>query len=386
MQYSYHRVMILAIGVFIFAGIMPLPTSASPLLQLTSETLTDQVSKKHVPVVQAVDFINNMISTTRETIRQPFFWEDAPRRRGNRARYFAALPGEFAPPAVPFLNVLERTTPATRVAVPDSPFYRTNWLTYYGRPNVPVMGILGEHDIDSLTILLYKQALEYDNANGPHMGVTPAFHIVYGMATRAAGADGSHLVFLKDETVMAYIERAAEEGFAVILDIQVGALSPVDAMRPAFEFLRFPHVHLAIDPEFAMVRPYQTVPGSPIGFLTGQQINNVQMAMQAYLDEHDLVGPRVLLVHQFLDEMIVNKQDLEWSYPIDLAISVDGWGGPAEKILKYNLFVDDSVEFSAFKLFYQWDEPLLNEAQALGLQSYGEIGMLDVVPNLVIYQ
>ena len=69
-----------------------------------------------------------------------------------------------------------------RAAGEDSPFYGQTWLTYYGRPGIPVMGILGEHEIEDLTPLLRKKAREYDIANGRGLSVVPAFHLVYGMA------------------------------------------------------------------------------------------------------------------------------------------------------------------------------------------------------------
>ncbi|MEM7132132.1 MAG: hypothetical protein AAF702_37850 [Chloroflexota bacterium] len=283
-------------------------------------------------------------------------------------------------------NALERMTFATRKAEPDSPYYHTTWLTYYGRPNIGVMGILGEYDINTLVRLLRTKANEYDDANGAGISVMPAFHLVYGMATRAPGVRGDYLNFLSDETVMEYIERAEEEGFAVILDIQIGGLTPVASMRYGFPYLKYPNVHLAVDPEFALVHPDQAVPGNPIGYVTAEQVNQVQAAMFQHMIINGIRDRKILLVHQFLDEMIRDKEDLDHSYPIDLTISVDGWGGPGGKISKYNIFVDKSDEFSSFKLFYGWDVPLLTPSQALGLESYDDYLTIDVMPNMIIYQ
>lgn len=283
-------------------------------------------------------------------------------------------------------KMLERMTLAARKTDVDSPYHQTTWLTYYGRPTIKVMGILGEFDIDGLTARLRAKAREYDEANGPGIDVMPAYHLVYGMATEAAGADGDYLAFLSEETVMQYVNRAAEEGFAVILDIQIGALSPVEAMRYGFPFLRYPGVHLGIDPEFALVHPNQRKPGDPIGFVTAEEVNQVQAAMFHYMISQGIRERRILLVHQFLDEMIRDKDDLDHSYPIELTLSVDGWGGPGGKISKYNSFVDKNDEFSSLKLFYRWDDPILTPAQALGLAAYDEYWRIDVMPNMIIYQ
>jgi LysM repeat protein len=290
-------------------------------------------------------------------------------------------------PLLPRRPITERLTLAAQRAPVDSAYHRRTWVTFYGRPHVPIMGILGEHGLDRLTRLLKAQSLRYDRANGPMLDVMPAYHLVYGMATKAPGEDGSHLTYLSEDEVLRYIRRAQREGFGVILDVQIGAMTPVSATAVAFPFLRFENVHLAIDPEFAKVYDWQAWPGDPIGFVTAQQINEVQAAMQRYLEEHRLPGPRILLVHQFLDEMIVDKAQIDQGYAqVELTISVDGWGPPYGKITKYNLFVDPQTPFTSFKLFYRWDEPLLNERQALGEAGYDGTHFIEITPNMIIYQ
>ncbi|CAN5791969.1 hypothetical protein BH10CHL1_BH10CHL1_48610 [soil metagenome] len=284
-------------------------------------------------------------------------------------------------------TLIERMTVAAQKAATTSPFYKTTWLTYYGRPDTPIMGILGEYDLDKLTVLLKQAAKVYDQANGDQLGMMPAFHLVYGMATKAPGDDNSYLAFLSDEVVKAYVERAEQEHFAVILDVQIGALKPADAIKPALPWLSYKNVHLAIDPEFAMAHKGQAWPGDPIGFITAQQLNQVQATMQTYITEKKLEGPRILLVHQFQDDMIINKDQLDTSYPqIALTISADGWGDPWGKIGKYNAFVNKQTQFGAFKLFYKWDEPLMTERQTLGIDPYADNLYIEVTPNLIMYQ
>jgi LysM repeat protein len=284
-------------------------------------------------------------------------------------------------------SVVERLTTEAQTAPASSPFHKTTWLTYYGRPGVPVMGILGEHEIAQLTPLLKAQAQAYDAANADELRVQGTFHLVYGMATKAPGGDRRYLAFLTDEVVEAYIQAAQAEKLAVILDIQIGALTPAEALAVGFPWLKYENVHLALDPEFAMAHQGQAWPGNPIGYVTAAQINEAQAAMQAYLVENNLPGERILLLHQFLDSIIVDKADLDWGYDrIALTISADGWGGPWGKISKYNDFIDEAIHFSAFKLFYRWDQPLMTPREALGIDGYGEQGYIEVTPNLIIYQ
>ena len=187
---------------------------------------------------------------------------------------------------------------------------------------------------------------------------------------------------------MSYITRAAESDIAVILDVQIGALSYTESVSVALPYLAYEHVHLAIDPEFAMVHEGQTVPGNPIGYVTGEQVNQVQALIQAYMAENGLSGERVLLVHQFQSNMIMQPEEIDADYPlVAVTISVDGWGGPWAKVSKYNALTTSDSPFTSFKLFHGWDEPMLTPVQALGEEEFPELGMMiDVTPNMIIYQ
>ncbi len=283
-------------------------------------------------------------------------------------------------------SLLARLPARAADPAPDSPLRGTTWVTYYGRPNVPVMGILGEYSLDDLIPRLRAQAKAYDDANGPNLTVTPALHLIYGMATTLPGANADHLTYLDDAVVREYIDRAAWEGMGVILDVQIGAVTPLQAIKPAFPYLKYRNVHLALDPEFAMTTPGQTVPGEPPGAITADQINEVQAAMTASMQEAGAPAHKMLIVHQFLPYMIVNKAAIAVEPDIDVVICADGYGPPVPKISKYNLFMADNVQFAGFKLFYRWDDPLLNEAQALGEAPFDSAGSIDITPSLIVYQ
>ena len=135
------------------------------------------------------------------------------------------------------------------------------------------------------------------------------------------------------------------------------------------------------------MEPGQLSPGNPIGYVTAEQVNEVQQVMAEYLRANKLAGQRVLLVHQFQNTMIVGKEKLDPAGPeVALTLSVDGFGSPYAKITKYNALVDGSTPFAAFKLFYDYDEPLLTETQALGVEPGLPGYAIGVTPNLIIYQ
>ena len=284
-------------------------------------------------------------------------------------------------------SLLERMTPAARNDGPESPYYNTTWVTFFGRPGIDIMGAIGEGDPATVGERLLAVAAEYDAANGPQIGVRPAYHLVHGMATVATGDDGTHLEFLPDETVMAYIEEGQRLGIDVILDSQIAKRSPVDAIAPAFPYLQYSNVHLAIDPEFAVSHPGQNIPGNPIGYVTAAQVNEVQQAMADYMREHGIEGKRILMVHQFQSNMIVDKEQLDATFPeVELTLSVDGFGNPYVKTWKYNALVDAATPFTSFKLFYGWDDPLMTPAQALGVDASEHTDFIEITPNMIQYQ
>ncbi len=285
--------------------------------------------------------------------------------------------------------IVSRMSPAGQTAPITSPYYRTTWLTYYGRPGVFVMGILGEMSVVSLTAELKEKARTLDQVNGANLRVKPAFHLVHGMATVTPTAEGDYLEYLDDAVVMEYINAGLKENIAVILDVQVGKLSVSDAISNMLPYLKYPNVHLAVDPEFAMSHPNQAVPGNPIGFVTGEQINEAMDTIEQYMTDNKIRGRRIFLVHQFFDEMIVDKESLRWDSPqLELTFCADGWGDPWGKITKYNDFFaeNDQVKYTAFKMFYRWDVPVLTDAQSMGVEPFNENLGVKVTPNMIIYQ
>jgi hypothetical protein len=287
----------------------------------------------------------------------------------------------------PRKGVLERMTPTARAAGPESPYYNKTWITYYGRPGIALMGIIGEHDAAAIMPLIKAKAAEYDEANGPQVGVQPAVHLVWGMATVDDQPDNSHIAYLAEAEVLPYIEEGLKAGVDVILDSQIANLSPTASISPALPYLNYPNVHLAIDPEFAVVHPGQAIPGNPIGYITAAQVNDVQRAIAEYMRAHGIEGKRILMVHQFQSNMILNKEQLDPTYPeVELTLSVDGFGNPYVKTAKYNVLVDANTPFTSFKLFHGWDDPLMTPRQALGVDGTEHTDFIEITPNMIQYQ
>ena len=112
--------------------------------------------------------------------------------------------------------------------------------------------------------------------------------------------------------------------------------------------------------------------------MSGETINRIQdLLQQTALDAG--IGNKILMVHQFQPDMIVNKSAIAKDRDrVDVVINMDGWGGPTGKLSKYQAHIaNDMVEFAGIKLFYRWDKPMLTEA---------EVQALVPRPNYIQYQ
>ncbi len=261
------------------------------------------------------------------------------------------------------------------IAPPDGPLlpeYRI--LTYYGHPHDPAMGIAGEHSIDDLANLLRSEAANYAAAD-PSRPVVPAFEIIATVAQPDPGNDGTYILDTSRETLDKYIDYAADNGLLVVLDVQIGRGTVASEIEKVRDLLALPHVHLAIDPEFAVAEGQ--VPGEYIGSITAESIAYAQQTL-AEISAANGIPPKLLIVHQFREDMIQNKEQLG-PYPgVQLVIDADGFGSPVLKTAIYNFLVrDEPVEFAGVKLFYRQDVPVMTPREILALVP---------APDVVIYQ
>jgi len=237
------------------------------------------------------------------------------------------------------------------------------------------MGILGEYSKEQLAPLLEGYAKLYDDANGA-MGVVPAFYIIFG----TCWPEGE-IGFLRRSIVEEYIQFAAEKGWIVFLDHQLGKYSVEESVRSMLPYLQYPNVHLAIDPEWRTLKPMQE-----IGSITGTELNEAQRMIDEYLDENSLTGIRMLVVHQFRSSMIQDMATVDAGFDrVVLVHTADGFGSPA---LKRNTYAWNArainMPVKGFKLFFEssvagagWDQPLMRPEEVLALLP---------MPLVVIYQ
>lgn len=247
-------------------------------------------------------------------------------------------------------------------------------VAYYGHPSSETMGIVGRHSKEELISLLQKVSEEYDSLNG-NKGVIPAIYLVYGTVQ----PEGK-IFKMKSDLVMSYIEAAYENGMLIYLDHQIGKYSPIDALNELLPFLKYPNVHLALDPEWRTAKPMKEV-----GYLTGSELNEIQEVMREYILSNEIQGKRQFVFHQFKESMIRDISTASSQYdPVLLVHNTSGWGSPDSKIATHARNAKaTNIPYKGFKLWYfykpevHFDNPLMTPEQVLNL---------DPKPGLIIYQ
>jgi hypothetical protein len=248
-------------------------------------------------------------------------------------------------------------------------------LAFYGKPDSKRMGILGEYSKEDLAKILDGYAKLYDEQNADQ-GVVPAFYLIYG----TCWPEGE-IGYLKDSVVQDYIEFARSRGMLVFIDHQIGKYPVADAVKRLLPWLKYPNVHIALDPEWRTESPMKV-----IGGVKAEEINAAQEAMSDYMRAEGIVGPKMLVIHQFQDKMIADREKVRADYDGVLLIhTADGFGPPALKRYSYSSNAKaTNLPLKGFKLFFKtdlegagYDEPLLLPAEVLALEPR---------PSLIIYQ
>lgn len=252
------------------------------------------------------------------------------------------------------------------------PTYRI--LSYYGFPGEVNMGVLGEYDMPTLLERLKTQAAEYEAVDDRPYKL--AFEVIASVAQQYEGEDGDHLAYIGADQVQEYIDFTAANDMLLILDVQFGRRTvqqEVEAMTP---YLKYPHVHLALDPEFAVDEG--EVPGTVIGSIDAADVLYAQQALAQISAENDL-PPKLLIVHQFTESSISNRETITQIPGVQFVLEVDGFGAPDEKRATYALLTGgEAFEFHGFKLWYNGqDDPIMTPEEVLAL---------DPQPDLIIYQ
>jgi hypothetical protein len=245
-------------------------------------------------------------------------------------------------------------------------------VAFYGAPQARELGTLGIGSPQQAARRLERQAREYRRPGRP---VLPAFELISTIVQSDPGDDGDHAARQDTRTILRYLRAARRNKMLLILDIQPGYAPFIEEVRALQRFLREPDVSVALDPEWSMDPP--ALPGQEIGSTDAATINEVSAYLSRIVRRHRL-PEKLLLVHRFTDEMIVNEEALEQYPGVALTVNVDGFGDRPNKISKYRSFTRGRRgRHHGFKLFYEEDTNLMPPKRVLRLRP---------APEIVVYE
>jgi hypothetical protein len=237
-------------------------------------------------------------------------------------------------------------------------------LAFYGHPRSKNMGILGRHTKEDLNDKLTALAAEYRAAGGRN--VRKAFYLIYGTVWPAG-----EIGILAESLIREYVDYALENDILIFLDHQIGRYTPADSIKRMLPWLKYPNVHLALDPEWRTTKPMQE-----IGTVSADEINQVQRIMEDYMIENHISDERLLVIHQFNWRMISNREKVRSNFSkVTLVHCADGFGPPQMKRSSYAYNAQaDNIPVKGFKLFYNfgipgagYDSPLLTPEEVFRL-------------------
>lgn len=225
-------------------------------------------------------------------------------------------------------------------------------VAYYGNLYSKNMGILGEYPPEEIWRRLNKEVDAWKAAD-PETPVIPAIHYIAVVAQGSPWSDGKYRYRMPEHQIDSALAIAKMHDALVFLDVQVG-LSTVEQEIPRLEkYLRLPHVHLGIDPEFSMKDG--TPPGKKIGTFDAKDVNFCSDYLAKLVQENNL-SPKILIVHRFTKGMITNYKKIVLRPEVQIVINMDGYGRPELKYSTHARFIrPEPVQFTGFKLFYKND-------------------------------
>jgi hypothetical protein len=249
-------------------------------------------------------------------------------------------------------------------------FPRFRVVAYYGAPQDPQLGELGIGTPAHAAAKLARQARAC-------RALLPAFELISTVASGSPEPNGLYSTRQSHAVIERYLSAARKARALLILDIQPGHADFMNEVRALYPYLEHPDVGIALDPEWKV--PGDQIPGKVIGSTDSSVVNQVSAYMDGIVRSHRL-PQKLLVVHQFTNEMIQHKELLTQRPGVALTLNVDGFGAQPVKISKYGEFMRMPEErrfHGGFKLFYHEDTNLMSPRQVLRLRPR---------PELVVYE
>jgi hypothetical protein len=252
-------------------------------------------------------------------------------------------------------------------------------VAFYGNLYSKKMGILGELPKDMMLKKLQSVVAEWQAAD-PKVNTIPALHYIATTAQGAPGRDQKHRLRMPHHQIDTILNYAKDINALVFVDIQVGHSTVKEEVPTLENYLKLPHVHLGIDPEFSMKKG--ETPGSKIGTFSAEDINDAIDFLAGLVRKNNL-PPKILIIHRFTQGMVTGYDRIKKVPEVQIVMDMDGFG---DKILKRSTYLryiyKEPVQFTGFKLFYKND----NTPKAGGMYTPGELLQFTPKPIYIQYQ
>lgn len=230
------------------------------------------------------------------------------------------------------------------------PFKRI--VCYYGNLYSKNMGALGEYPPKEMWRMLKQEVAAWQAAD-PNTPAIPAIHYIAATAQMAPMRDSTYRMRMPEHQIDSALAIAKMEDALLFLDVQVGHSTVLKETVALEKYLKMPHVHFGIDPEFSMKERH--VPGRKIGSFDAEDINTVTNYLAQLVRDNNL-PPKILIVHRFTQGMVTNYRNIKLHPEVQIVMDMDGWGGPALKNNTYEQYIrKEPVQFTGFKIFYKND-------------------------------
>jgi hypothetical protein len=233
---------------------------------------------------------------------------------------------------------------------------------FYGAAGAPVLGVLGTAGPEALWPRLARAAKPFRSRG---RRVLPAYELIAFAATGGRGNQHNYSSRVPDATIARYARAAKRHHALLILDVQPGLGDFLADAKSLRRWLRLPYVGLALDPEWKLYGAERPLQG--IGHVDASEINAVSRWVNR-LTIRNRLPQKLLLVHEFTDDMVRRKARVAERTHLATVFNVDGFGGRAAKVGRYHAFAAERRTPLGFKLFYDFDVELLTPHDVLRLR------------------
>ncbi len=195
-----------------------------------------------------------------------------------------------------------------------------------------------------------------------------------------------------DATIQAYVDYCQKHDLLLFFDLQLAVQPVPDAVNYILPYLsKYPFVQLALDTEFHF-------PNTPDGYAqaagypccTGSvYANDINWTIDklAQISYQNRLPRKVLLVHEFTEVAVPDKEKIKIDPNVSLVIQADGFGSASDKLFKYGLFLQQTnMQYGGYKVFLDYTADYPGTAHDIPVQTPDEVMQIFPQPLFISYE